>query len=264
MIDNYLCLGLALALIFLVASLAVRTAILKIANTPRSALQRALMLPPALLREPPSRTSAALLHQGGYPARLMRLLDADTVREVLADIPVAEPETGRLFQLYEFFDAALEKYELAEAIARVRTRVYLSLARRSRPDFQEEDLGTVVRDAVTSSQAELAAHEIRTDLSIEPGLPSVCLDETQMRQVLLNLIRNAREAMVGHDARRAPHQAGDGRGAARGAAEMVDVHDIRPAERAVQIRCQRAGGMTARRSRCTRPSMFVSEPSRSR
>jgi SOS response regulatory protein OraA/RecX len=42
MTENYLCLGLALALIFLVAALAIRAAILKAAKTPRSELQRVL------------------------------------------------------------------------------------------------------------------------------------------------------------------------------------------------------------------------------
>ena len=42
MTENDLCLGLALALIFLVAALAVRAAIVRAANTPRSDLQRAL------------------------------------------------------------------------------------------------------------------------------------------------------------------------------------------------------------------------------
>ena len=42
MTENYLCLGLGLVLIFLVAALAVRAAILKAARTPRSELQRAL------------------------------------------------------------------------------------------------------------------------------------------------------------------------------------------------------------------------------
>jgi signal transduction histidine kinase len=55
----------------------------------------------------------------------------------------------------------------------------------------------VVRDAVTSSQAELGQHAIHAELSIEPHLPVLALDEAQIRQVMLNLIRNAREAMVG-------------------------------------------------------------------
>jgi SOS response regulatory protein OraA/RecX len=42
MTENYLCLGLALALMFLVAALAIRAAILKAAKTPRSELQRVL------------------------------------------------------------------------------------------------------------------------------------------------------------------------------------------------------------------------------
>ena len=72
---------------------------------------------------------------------------------------------------------------------------YLSLARRSRPDFQEEDLGSVVSEAVASAQPELAQHEIRSQLQIQEGLPPAALDEAQIRQVMLNLIRNAREAM---------------------------------------------------------------------
>ena len=77
------------------------------------------------------------------------------------------------------------------------TEKYLSLARRSRPDFHDEDLGLVVSDAVKSAEAELKEHEIASRVTIESGLPMVNLDEAQIRQVLLNLIRNAREAMDG-------------------------------------------------------------------
>ena len=42
MTANYFCLGLALALIFLVAALGIRTAVQKAVRTPRSELQRAL------------------------------------------------------------------------------------------------------------------------------------------------------------------------------------------------------------------------------
>jgi signal transduction histidine kinase len=75
------------------------------------------------------------------------------------------------------------------------TEKYLSLARRSRPDFQEEDLGSVVSEAVASAHAELREQEIQSQVQIEEGLPAASLDEAQIRQVMLNLIRNAREAM---------------------------------------------------------------------
>jgi signal transduction histidine kinase len=77
------------------------------------------------------------------------------------------------------------------------TEKYLSLARRSRPDFHEEDLGSVVSDAVKSAEPDLAEHAIESQVAVEPGLPMVSVDEAQIRQVMLNLIRNAREAMVG-------------------------------------------------------------------
>jgi two-component system NtrC family sensor kinase len=93
--------------------------------------------------------------------------------------------------------AQLEAIKLEVERLTLLTEKYLSLARRSSPDFQEEDLGGVVSDAVSSSKAELSQHGIHIDLSIEPDLPLVYLDETQIRQVLLNLIRNAREAMLG-------------------------------------------------------------------
>jgi signal transduction histidine kinase len=91
--------------------------------------------------------------------------------------------------------ALLESVKLEVERLTQLTEKYLSLARRSRPDFQEEDLGSVVSEAVQSVQAELSQHAIASQLQIEPGLPPAALDEMQIRQVLLNLIRNAREAM---------------------------------------------------------------------
>jgi two-component system NtrC family sensor kinase len=91
--------------------------------------------------------------------------------------------------------ALLESVKLEVERLTQLTEKYLSLARRSRPDFQQEDLGSVVSEAVASAQPELAQQEIRTELEIQEGLPAAALDETQIRQVMLNLIRNAREAM---------------------------------------------------------------------
>jgi len=42
---------------------------------------------------------------------------------------------------------------------------------------------------------ELQAANVKLELSVEPALPLLALDEAQIRQVLLNLLKNAREAM---------------------------------------------------------------------
>ena len=52
------------------------------------------------------------------------------------------------------------------------------------------------------SRGELAQDDVVVTVDIAPGLPDVGADEAQLRQALLNLIRNAREAMSGAAARR--------------------------------------------------------------
>lgn len=74
------------------------------------------------------------------------------------------------------------------------TEKYLSLA-RSRPNLQEEDLGQIARESLSSVAAGLREQGIEAELEIEEPQPLVSVDEAQFRQVLLNLMRNAQEAM---------------------------------------------------------------------
>ena len=72
---------------------------------------------------------------------------------------------------------------------------YLSVARRPRPSLQLERVDDLVRELVAFILPELARAGVRSRLDIDPDLPEIELDESQLRQALLNLIRNAREAM---------------------------------------------------------------------
>ncbi len=76
------------------------------------------------------------------------------------------------------------------------TEDYLRLARLPAPVKRAEDLGKLVEEVVGFAREELqrAGMTVRLDISREP-LP-VEADERQLRQVMLNLIRNAREAMA--------------------------------------------------------------------
>jgi signal transduction histidine kinase len=75
------------------------------------------------------------------------------------------------------------------------TETYLRFTRLPQAKLEREDLGAVVTAALEFSRAELAQAGITLAMEVTPGLPEVAADEAQIRQALLNLVRNAREAM---------------------------------------------------------------------
>lgn len=76
------------------------------------------------------------------------------------------------------------------------TEAYLQFARLPRPRLEEDDLGELVRSVVAFTEGELRAADIEVRLELDESLPPLAFDENQIRQALINLIRNAREAMV--------------------------------------------------------------------
>jgi signal transduction histidine kinase len=75
------------------------------------------------------------------------------------------------------------------------TETYLRFARLPRPKLEREDLGAIVTGVLEFSRAELSQAGIALELDVAADLPEVAADEAQLRQALLNLVRNAREAM---------------------------------------------------------------------
>jgi signal transduction histidine kinase len=82
------------------------------------------------------------------------------------------------------------------------TETYLRFARLPRPKLDRENVGAVIVSVVDMSRGELAQGGIDVTVDIAPGLPDIAADESQLRQALINLIRNAREAMAGAVSRR--------------------------------------------------------------
>jgi two-component system NtrC family sensor kinase len=76
------------------------------------------------------------------------------------------------------------------------TENYLRFARFPEAKLEAEDLGAIATSVLEFSRAELAQAGIELDLQVADGLPEVLADESQLRQALLNLVRNAREAMT--------------------------------------------------------------------
>ncbi|MBK8170340.1 MAG: HAMP domain-containing protein [Sandaracinaceae bacterium] len=74
------------------------------------------------------------------------------------------------------------------------TEEYLRLARLPAPRFTSEDLSELVRDVTSFVRAEMESADIHLEVQGDESA-LVSLDEGQVRQALLNLLRNAREAM---------------------------------------------------------------------
>ena len=72
---------------------------------------------------------------------------------------------------------------------------YLRVARLPSPRMDRDDLKQTVSDIARFAAAELAQSNCTLELDFDEALPTVLYDGAQIRQALLNLIRNAREAM---------------------------------------------------------------------
>lgn len=72
---------------------------------------------------------------------------------------------------------------------------YLSMARQQPLRLVEDDIGEVVVEACEFMRRDLARHKIEVKLELEPSLPTLKLDEAQLKQAMFNLLRNAGEAM---------------------------------------------------------------------
>jgi two-component system NtrC family sensor kinase len=93
-----------------------------------------------------------------------------------------------------------EVTNLLAAIAREVQRLehlseeYLRVARLPQPRMEADDVTATVRDVVSFARPEIESAECTVTLDVEPDLPATLFDEAQLRQALLNLLRNAREA----------------------------------------------------------------------
>jgi signal transduction histidine kinase len=105
--------------------------------------------------------------------------------ELLSDEIGENPEAGRLVK------------SLSSEVDRLSdiTETYLRFVRLPKPKLEREDLGALASSVMEFSRGELSLAHISLDLAIASDLPEVAADESQIRQALLNLVRNAKEAM---------------------------------------------------------------------
>lgn len=76
------------------------------------------------------------------------------------------------------------------------TEEYLQFARLPKPTLEREDLDAIVESLLSFLGGELAQNEVTLNKKLAGDLPPIAVDENQLRQALLNLLRNAIEAMA--------------------------------------------------------------------
>ncbi len=72
---------------------------------------------------------------------------------------------------------------------------YLAAAREPRLQLVRENVEHTVRECHDFVLPELKRAGLSSELSVDEALPAIDVDEAQLRQALLNLLRNAREAL---------------------------------------------------------------------
>jgi two-component system, NtrC family, sensor kinase len=77
------------------------------------------------------------------------------------------------------------------------TEQYLRFARLPRPKLEREDLRQIVASLCAFLRQEMDGRGVTVEVEAPADLPLVAADEHQLRQALLNLLRNAVEAMAG-------------------------------------------------------------------
>ena len=107
-------------------------------------------------------------------------------------------EPGSAVQARALCDAIVREVDRLAAV----TEEYLRFARLPKPQVSRADLTEAVRDLLDFVRPEMVAAGVEVELHLAPDVPPVVADVGQLRQLLLNLVRNAREAMPGGGALR--------------------------------------------------------------
>jgi signal transduction histidine kinase len=129
--------------------------------------------------------ASALAHEINQPMTAARAL-ARSVQHILSS-PNAD-----LARAENNLRAVVAQIDHAGGVVR-RMREFL---RRGQPRFSTLDIGKLLSDALMLTRPEATANRIRIELRVADRLPAIFSDGVQLQQVVLNLVRNAMDAIA--------------------------------------------------------------------
>ena len=135
--------------------------------------------------------TASIAHEVNQPLAAIATSGSASLRWLAND----QPDLDEVRGLSERIVADARR--AADIIARVR-----AMAERREPERAALSLNALVLEAVAFLNHELRAHAVDPILALDPDLPQVLGDRTQLQQVLVNLVVNALQAMANSPQRR--------------------------------------------------------------
>jgi PAS domain S-box-containing protein len=133
-----------------------------------------------------SELSGSLAHELNQPLAAI-LSNAQASKRFLDR---AEPDLAEVGEgLVQIIDSGKRAGEI---IRRMR-----AMLRKDEPQFVPLDLNDVVHDVLRLVHSDLIDHQVAVVQDLADNLPRVRGDRVQLQQVILNLVRNARDAMLG-------------------------------------------------------------------
>ncbi len=134
--------------------------------------------------------SSQITHEIRNPLASMGL-NTELLEDELTDLVSRLGDTDQLDEVRQLVNAIRGEVDRLTDV----TDQYLRFARLSAPTREPTDLNGLIRSLLDFSSAELSQRRVTVTTNLSETLGEVSLDADQIRQCVLNLVRNAMEAM---------------------------------------------------------------------